>query len=110
MTGFLAQHAKTPRDFHFARAWDPANTEDPDIGVFQVAGIDAAMLLPAVVDASRPATAGITTSTSTVGGKQVTIESTPSAPPLYLYAHGDTLFYVGTEDTALATDFLSGLP
>jgi hypothetical protein len=111
MTGFLAQHGKTPRDFRYAQAWDPENAEDPDLGVFQVPGLDAAVLLPAVVDASRPATAGLTTSTDTIGGKPVTIETNPSgAPPLYLYAHGDTLYYVGTEDAGLASDFLAGLP
>ena len=111
MTQFLAGHGKTRQDFHYAQAWDPENAEDPDLGVFQVPGLDAAVLLPAVVDASRPATAGLTTATDTIGGKPVTIETSASgAPPLYLYAHGDTLYYVGTADAALASDFLTSLP
>lgn len=111
MTAYLAGIGKSASDFRFAQAWDPARGLDLELGVFQVAGLDAAVLRQALVASSLAGSPGIAAQPSTVGGRQVTAVVYPgNTSTLYLYERDGVVFYVGTPDQALATEVLGALP
>lgn len=110
MTRFLASAGKKPTDLRFANARDPTQALDVETGVFQASGVEARALRAAIVESSRPGAPGLTTSTGTLSGKRVTILAYASGSTLYLYEHGDLVFYVGTQSNELASKVLALLP
>jgi hypothetical protein len=111
MRAFLSSVGKTPADFHFAQAWDPAQSLEAEIGAFRTAGVDGATLLKAIVDASQPGSVGgLKVSTATISGKPVTIAASAAGTTLYLYPTGETVLYVGTPDENLATTVIATFP
>lgn len=111
MTRYLASVGQRPADLHYAQVWDPSQALSLDAGVFQAGGITAAALQKAILNASRPDSPNMTVSSSTVGGKPVTVAvNQDSGTTLYLYDHRDDVFYTGGSDASLAAQFFSQLP
>lgn len=110
MTAFLASVGKAPTDLRFANAHDPSGKLDLETGVFQVRGVDALTLRQAIASSSRPDAPGLTISTATLSGKRVTMLVYPGGSILYLYAHHGLVFYVGTQNQALAAHVLAMYP
>jgi hypothetical protein len=110
MERLLASAGKRPADLRFANAQDPQGNLDLEVGVFAVDGLSANRLRRAIVASSRPNAPGLTATASQVGGKPVTRVVYPGGMLLYLYEHGDDVFYVGTQRDGLAAEVLRGLP
>jgi hypothetical protein len=110
MSRFLASRGKRASDLRFANAQDPSGSLDLETGVFQVRGVKASALEEAIVDSSRPDAPGLTSSAATLSGKRVTALVYPGGSILYLYAHRDLVFYVGTQNKGLAARVLAKYP
>jgi hypothetical protein len=110
MTTFLAAHGKRPQDLRFANARASSRALEVEVGVFEVRGVDGNALRRAIVASSRPNAPGLTAAPTTLSGKRVTKVVYPGGSVLYLYAHGDRVFYVGTQNEMLAGKILAGLP
>jgi len=106
MTRFLRAHGKRPQDLRFANA----QTASLEVGVFQVRGLGGVALRRAIVASSRPNAPGLTTAAATLSGKRVTRLVYPSGSSLYLYAHKDLVFYVGSQEEWLAAKILAMFP
>src|SRR5262249_53825222 len=109
-TKFLAAHGKRPGDLRFANAQTAPNGPEVELGVFQVRGLDSALLRKAIVSSSRPNAPGLTATPGTLAGKAVTKIAYPGGAILYLYPSGDRVFYVGTQDEALAGRIIGKFP
>ena len=100
MTQRLAAAGKAPADLRFANA---QNTKGEfEMGVFHVPGMSAAALRDAIVASSRPNAPGLLVDHATLGGKPVTTLVYPGGSVLYLYDSGPHVFYIGTQNRALA--------
>jgi hypothetical protein len=108
MTRRLSAAGKAPADLRFANAQNPKT--ELEIGVFEVPGMSAADLRAAIVASSRPNAPGLLAEPATLGGKPVTTVVYPSGTVLYLYEHGDHVFYIGTQSKALAVRAIGLLP
>jgi hypothetical protein len=107
LTGILARANKTPADLTFANAQDPSL--GVEVGAFRVLGLAAPVLGDAIVRSTRPNAPGLAVSSRVVGGRRVTRVVYGSGATLYLYPHRDVVYYVGTQDAALATRILHRL-
>jgi hypothetical protein len=87
-----------------------SGTLDLETGVFQVSGVKASALQQAIVASSRSDAPGLTSSAATLSGKRETTLVYPGGSILYLYAHGDLVYYVGTQSRALAARLLAMYP
>jgi hypothetical protein len=110
MTRFLAKHGKRPNDLRFANAQTSSSNFQIELGVFQVRGVEGSALRRAIVASSRPNASGLTASAARLAGKRVTKLVYPGGSTLYLYAHDNLVFYVGTQNEALAGTILTMLP
>jgi hypothetical protein len=110
MTRRLAAAGKVPADLRFANAQDPRGRVGLEVGVFEVAGMSAAALRRAIVASSRPNAPGLRVESSALGGKRVTRVTYPGGTLLYLYEQGGRVFYVGTQNDALAAGAIGLLP
>jgi hypothetical protein len=110
---FLQSLGKSESDGTYAAAFDPTNTVGGGIFAFKIAGVNAGVLLPAMVSVEKADLgAGATTTQATVGGKGVTVVSVGSGvnDTEWVYGHGDVVFVVHASDEAHATAFLQALP
>lgn len=101
---------KTGDDLHIATAFDPSDTPAFDIIVaFQVKGITADVLRQTVMEVWLGASSsGITTSTATIAGRQVTTVDYHDDGPLdYLFASGDVVFDLSAADPAIAAKLIA---
>jgi hypothetical protein len=113
LVDFLNTLGKSPNDLSVAFAGDPNGTLDVQLGAFRVAGADSNALLQAFVVATQKQSPQDQVTQQNVGGKQVTQIVDPSdtsTGPIYVYANGDTLFYVSSHDAALAAAALQAMP
>ncbi len=110
MTRLLAAHGKKPEDLRFANAQSSSGAGEIEIGVFQVRGLGGPALLQAIVASSRPNAPGLSVSKAALAGKPVTQLVYTSGLTLYLYAHGNRVFYVGTQNEKFAATTLRRLP
>jgi hypothetical protein len=110
MTRFLARHGKWPNDLRFANAQTSSRKFELEIGVFQLRDVQGSALRQAIVESSHPNARGLETSTARLSGKRVTKLVYPGGSTLYLYAHGDLVFYVGTQSEVLAGTILAMFP
>jgi hypothetical protein len=111
MTRYLERAGKTPGDLHYAQVWDPSGALSLDAGVFQAGGIGAAALRRAIIASSVPDSPNLTTSAATIAGKAVTVVvNGNSGSALYLYDHGDLVFYVGGSSAGVVASFLRRIP
>jgi hypothetical protein len=109
LKGILTRAGKTPADLSFANAQDPTGALGIEVGAFRVRGLSAPKLRDAIVRSSRPNAPGLAASSDVVGGKRVTKVVYASGATLYLYPHRDVVFYVGTQNAALAARILQRL-
>jgi hypothetical protein len=110
MTQRLNAAGKAPADMRFANAQDPKGNLELEVGVFEVPGMPAKVLAEAIVASTRPNAPGLVAVPSTLGGKSVTAMAYPGGSVLYLYPQGGRVFYVGTQDKALAAKAIGLLP
>jgi hypothetical protein len=75
-----------------------------------VRGLDGTVLRRAIVSSSRPNAPGLTATPGLLAGRAVTKVVYPGGTILYLYPSGDRVFYVGTQDEALAARIVRTLP
>ena len=110
MTQRLKAAGKAPADLRFANAQDPKGRLELEVGVFEVPGMSAADLRSAIVASSRPNAPGLIAEPSTLGGRPVTAMVYPGGTVLYLYEQGGRVFYIGTQNKALAVKAIGLLP
>jgi hypothetical protein len=108
----LKATGKTPADYAFA--WGIVKTgaaTDSVVGVFRVAGADAATVRDALVAQAGGGTA--TVENGSIGGKEVQILRLPAQDGTlwswYYWPKGDLLFYVQSTDPTVAEKILGGL-
>ncbi len=109
----LTTLGKTPADMSVAFAADPVGDLDVQIGAFKVSGADSNALLQGFVLATQKQSPEDVITQANVGGKNVTQIDDPqdtTSGSVYIYASGDTLFYVASPDAALAGAALLALP
>jgi hypothetical protein len=109
LKGILARAGKTPADLSFANAQDPTGALGVEVGAFRVRGLGAPKLRDAIVRSSRPNAPGLAVTSAVVGGKRVTKVVYASGATLYLYPNRDVVYYVGTQNAALAARILARL-
>jgi hypothetical protein len=107
LKGILARAGRTPSDLRFANAQDASL--GIEVGAFRVLGLAAPALRNAIVRSTRPNAPGLAVSSRIVGGRRATKLVYPGGATLYLYPHRDVVYYVGTQDAALATRILHRL-
>jgi hypothetical protein len=113
LVDFLTALGKSPNDMSVAFAADPTNNLKVQLGAFKVNGVDSNALLNGYIAAAKQSSPQSTITSGSVGGRNVTEIVDPSgkeAGTAYVYANGDTLFYVLTADPALAATALQALP
>jgi hypothetical protein len=113
LVDFLTALGKSPNDLSVAFAGDPNAQLDLQLGAFRVAGADSTALLQAFVVATQKQSPQDTVTQGNVGGKNVTQIVDPTdtqSGTVYIYANGDTLFYVSSPDAALAGTALQAMP
>jgi len=108
-TRILARAGKSPADLTFANAQDPTGALRAEVGAFRVRGLGAPALRDAIVRSTRPNAPGLAVSRVVVGGRRVSKVVYPGGSTLYLYPHGDVVYYVGTQDDKLAARILQRL-
>jgi hypothetical protein len=104
ITDALAKLGKTGDDLHVAADVDESGSLGVELlTAFEVKGMTADNLRQVVMQAWLGASdSGITTSTSTVGGRQVTtVDYGAGSPKDYLYASGDVVIDLSTSDPTL---------
>jgi hypothetical protein len=110
MTERLQAVGKAPAEMRFANAQDPKGVLEFEVGVFEVPGMPAKDLADAIVASTRPNAPGLIADPSTLGGKDVTTLIYPGGTVLYLYPKGERVFYIGTQNRALAEKAIGLLP
>jgi hypothetical protein len=109
---FLQGLGKSESDGTYAAAFDPTNTVGGGIFAFKIAGVDADVLLPAIVAVEQSDLgAGATTKQATVGGKSVTVVSVGTGvnDTEWVYGRDDVVFVIHAADEAHAATFLQAL-
>ena len=110
--GFLQSIGKTESDGTYAAAFDPANALGGGIFAFKVAGVDAGVLLPAILSVEQSDLGtGATTDQATVGGKPVTVVSVGNGvnDTEWVYAKDGVVFVIHAADEAHAAAYLEAL-
>lgn len=102
---------KTLDDLQVAQAFDETGAVDVAILGFRLPGADGTKLRAAILETWLSSTAeGVTTTTPTLGGKQVTkVDYGDGSAFEYVYAKGDVVIDIETSDEAIATEVLAGL-
>lgn len=109
---FLQGLGKSESDGTYAAAFDPTNTVGGGIFAFKIAGVNADVLLPAIVSVEQSDLgAGATTKQATVGGKSVTVVSVGTGvnDTEWVYGRDDVVFVIHAADEAHAATFLQAL-
>lgn len=110
MSAFLDRVGKTPADLQFAQLFDPSKKTALDAGAFRLPGVPATDLATAIIDSAKPDSPGLISSSTSIDGKKVTVQTDPaSGAVLYLFPRDDTVFYVGGDDPPLAKQFLNAV-
>ncbi len=102
----------TAADLQIAQAYDETGTLDCYLLAFRVPGVDAARLAPAIIATwLQASSSGVTTSTVTVGGKEVTaVDYGDQGTVSYVYASGEAVVVIETSDEAVAGEVAALLP
>jgi hypothetical protein len=109
---FLKGLGKSESDGTYAAAFDLTNTVGGGIFAFKIAGVNADLLLPAIVSVeASDLGVGATTKQATVGGKGVTVVSVGSGvnDTEWVYGRDDVVFVIHAADEAHAATFLQAL-
>ena len=110
---FLQGIGKSESDGTFAAAFDPTNTIGGGIFVFRIAGVDAGVLLPAIVSVEQSDLGtGATVRQATVGGQNVTVVSVGNGvnDTEWVIGRDDVVFVIHASDEAHAATFIQALP
>ena len=110
--GFLQGIGKSESDGTYAAAFDPGNAVGGGIFAFKVAGVDAGVLLPAILAVEQSDLgAGATTKQANVGGKDVTVVSVGNGvnDTEWVYARDGVVFVIHAPDEAHAAAYLQAL-
>src|SRR5262245_33889007 len=110
---FLSGLGRTRADFTVASAYAQGGLKAA-AGAWRVKGADTGALLPAFKTTVQASSATpLVTAEEAVAGKQVMRIGDPgqmARGSLYVFARGDTLFFVQTSDPALAAEAVEKLP
>jgi hypothetical protein len=109
---FLKGLGKSESDGTYAAAFDLTNTVGGGIFAFKIAGVNADVLLPAIVSVEQSDLgADATAKQATVGGKGVTVVSVGSGvnDTEWVYGRDDVVFVIHAADEAHAATFLQAL-
>ena len=109
---FLQGLGKSESDGTYAAAFDTTNTVGGGIFAFKIAGVNADVLLPAIVSVEQSDLgAGATTKQATVGGKSVTVVSVGTGvnDTEWVYGCDEVVFVIHAADEAHAATFLQAL-
>lgn len=110
---FLKSLGKTRADFSLASAYAQGGLR-AQVGAWRVNGADTAMLLPGFKAAMQASsTTPLNNTEENIAGHMVTRVGDPgqlTQGPLYVFAKGDTLYFVQTPDRALAEEAIAKLP
>jgi hypothetical protein len=107
---FLAAAGKTAADLQVSQAYDAAGTLDLSAGALRVAGLDAAALRDAMIDAWKGDYPDLKIAQSTIGGLDVTTgDFGEGAVNSYWYLGDGVVFDIETSDPSIALAALSAL-
>lgn len=110
---FLQGIGKSDSDGTYAAAFDPTNTVGGGIFAFKIAGVNAGVLLPAILSVEQSDLGtGATTRQATIGGKSVTVVSVGTGvnDTEWVYGRDDVVFVVHAPDETHAAAYLQALP
>jgi hypothetical protein len=110
---FLQGIGKSESDGTYAAAFDPTNAVGGGIFVFKIVGVNATVLLPAMVSVEKADLgAGATTSQATVGGNSVTVVSVGTGvnDTEWILGRDDVVFVIHAADEVHAATFVEALP
>lgn len=110
---FLQGIGKSESDGTYAAAFDPTNTMTGGIFAFRIAGVDAGVLLPAIVSVEQSDLGtGATARQATVGSQSVTVVSVGTGvnDTEWLFGRDDVVFVIHAPDETHAAAFLQALP
>ena len=111
VTTFLTSVGKTAKDLQFAQGADPADTLDGSFEVYRVPGVDAAKLRDTLITAWKGDFTDLKVTDVVVGGqKMIKGEFDTETPPSYLYARGEYLYDIWTNDPTVAAAAIAALP
>ncbi len=111
VTTFLTSVGKTAKDLQFAQAADPTQSMDGTFEVYRVPGVDGAKLRDILITAWKGDFPDLKLTDVTVGGqKMMKGEFDTDTPPSYLYARGEYLYDIWTNDPTIAAAGITALP
>jgi hypothetical protein len=111
VTTFLTSIGKTAKDLQFAQAADPTQSMDGSFEVYRVPGVDGAKLRDTLITAWKGDFPDLKLTDVTVAGqKMIKGEFDTDTPPSYLYARGEYLYDIWTNDPTIAAAGISALP
>lgn len=111
MTAFLTGAGKTAADLQASQAYDAAGSLDLSAGALRVAGLDAAALRDALIDAWKGDYPDLKIAQTTIGGLDVTTgDFGEGAINSYWYLRDGVVFDIETSDPSIALAALSALP
>ncbi len=110
ITDFLASVDKTSSDLHVAYASTLNGVLDISVEVYQIDGVDGEALMAALMAAWQADSVDVVVSDAKLGGKAVRkVDLGEGVPITYVYADGDTVFDIWTDDKSLAAEALAAL-
>lgn len=112
LTAALRGLGATAADLRVAQAYDDSGTVDLYLVAFAVKGVSATRIEPALLDTWLSArVAGVTTTTATIAGKQVTVvDYGDQGAKAYVRTTDTAVVIVQTKDPALAAEAIGLLP
>ena len=111
LTTFLTGAGKTAADLQASQAYDAAGSLDLSAGAFRVAGLEAAALRDAMIDAWKGDYPDLKIAQTTIGGLDVTTgDFGEGAINSYWYLRDGVVFDIETSDPSIALAALSALP
>ncbi len=109
----LADFGKALDDYSWAIAIEANQGPSPHVtlGAIRLAGVDGAHFLAAYLGNNQRANPGMVVAQGNIGGRDVMemIDSSHTSDITYIYAAGDTLFYVSSASPGLAAAGLAAL-
>lgn len=111
VTTFLTSVGKTAKDLQFAQAADPNDSLDGSFEVYRLPGVDGAKLRDTLITAWKGDFPDMKLSDVVVGGQKMMKGAFDTeTPPSYLYAKGEYLYDIWTNDPTIAEAAIEALP
>jgi hypothetical protein len=111
LSAFLAGAGKTAADLQVSQAYDATGTLDLSAGALRVAGLDAAALRDAMIDAWKGDYPDLKIAQTTIGGLDVTTgDFGEGAINSYWYLGDGVVFDIETSDPSIAQAVIAALP